>query len=151
MHISAFICSERASRGATDCHTRVSAFSVLRFVPASLFRRQETCGADWDYGARETGAFLTSCDSMLMGRNSWIGPILTLRDCQSCGGPKVPANAVSDPCDAFVMVRKRWRIFILGKSTESVVHGPPQGLDCLARESYQTPIHKRLAHTRLER
>ncbi len=40
------------------------------------------------------------------GRISWIGPVLTLRDCQSCGGPKVPANAaVSDPCDAFVMAR----------------------------------------------
>ncbi len=107
MHISAFICSERASRGATDCRTRVSAFSVLRFVPASLYRRQETCGVDWDYGVRETGVFLTSCDSMLMGRISWIGPILTLRDCQTLGGPKSQTiRGVSMPCDAIVMAEE---------------------------------------------
>ena len=108
MHISAFICSERASRGATNCRTRVSTFSVLRFVPASLYRRQETCGVDWDYGARDTGVFLTSCDSMLMGRISWIGPILTLRDCQSLGGPKSQTiRGVSVLCDAIVMPRGR--------------------------------------------
>ncbi len=96
MHISASICS--VSRGATDCRTRVSAFSVLRFVPASLYRRRETCGVDWDYGARDTGVFLTSCDSMLMGRISWIGAILTLRDCQSCQGPEAPTNAAVSGC-----------------------------------------------------
>ncbi len=108
MYISAFICNEGTSRGATDCRTRVSAFSVRRFVAASLCRRRETCGVDCDYGARETGVFLTSCDSMLMGRISWIGPILTLRDCQSCQGPEAPTNAaVSDHCDVIVMPRGR--------------------------------------------
>ena len=66
MHISAFIYSDHASRRATDCRTRVSAFSVLRLVPASLYKRRETCGVDWNYRARETGVFLTSCDSMLI-------------------------------------------------------------------------------------
>lgn len=107
MHVAALIRSNRASRGATDCRTRVRAFSVLRSVPASLCRRQETCGGVWDCGASETGVFLTSCDSMLMGRISWIGPILTLRDCQSLGGAKGQTNrGVSMPSDAFVMAEE---------------------------------------------
>ena len=89
------------------------ASSVITFVPASLYRRQETHGFSGDYFchsmvmASKRIFMLGKTHRIRAGRISWIGPVLTLRDCQSCGGPKVPANAaVSDPCDAFVMAEE---------------------------------------------
>ena len=41
------------------------------------------------------------------GRISWMGPVLTLRDCQSLGGAKGQTNrGVSMPPDAFVMAEE---------------------------------------------
>lgn len=90
------------------------ASSVITFVPASLYRRQETHGCIENY----------FCDSMVMasqrisipgkthrilvGRIGWIGPILTPGIANPVRVRKARHNrGVSMPCDAIVMASKR--------------------------------------------
>lgn len=89
------------------------ASSVITFVPASLYRRQETHGFSGDYFchsmvmASKRIFMLGKTHRIRAGRISWIGPILTFRDCQSLGGAKGQTNrGVSMPPDAFVMAEE---------------------------------------------